>query len=1224
MPPKLDPNDPTFSQRFSKTARARISAQTAATWDASLARDPALLVPVDLQALVVPGTAAIERAGIGIHIPTASEGSAAYGSPPPFTDLPNRVPGVYLHWALPDGLTRARVEAGSEAGELGLRPLPNRWLVMRVDSSRKRRMKSWIVESEKGRTTELRGNSWREERETPKRQQSAFLPEQLTAAAGGDVAWAAVYDSVENRFGMYDNLAGGPAPVAPLTYVVVGWYSVPELDPLHPRALDGSFDEAMRALGWTVDEARLEAARAAAEAQTEAVQTLGLDARELSTAGIDTELQVGGEQVGVPATEVAGGVLESTGDVANKPGAWFPTRSICHGTLHGVHPTGGTRPDPKPTDPAGLAVAMGGSDAEALAALVASRTPDTSAASERLLTAFAYGTLDTLDDPDGVVRLDEELHVRGFASQPGGLTSERVRAGDPLAPPEAPEEAPARGPKRAPPKRREARMDLDRQSYDDVLQQFAEQTRPDPLAEVVDAPRVEPVDRAGPRFFVPETPVLTLQGIGRSLRHGYDGRYDPDERVACRLSGDTVGGYAGLVKGMDMLEKRIEHGGMPPEAQPLLEEAVVTDPFFVEQLTATAVEKSGATAKAAKARLEAERRVTLRAQTVETDAPRLLAASLKEGVDPSPLAVTIWRQAWVPIFLEWQLELELHASLARWSLGELDYVPAGDAAPAETVRITGRSLLTPTGAKTFASQVTQFLDTEHKLDLAGQGGLIDDATEELLRTLATAVDGADVAGATLEGVRQTLLGFDVRARVFDPAGNPVPPPPIAPPKLLRAGRAYFSELRVVDAFGRWLDLPESTRAALLPAESLRAPQGAPPLPPGRIHLAPRVMQPVRLTLTLLDAADDAEPATVDQETGGRNPVAGWLLPDHVDGALELFDQAGDPLGQLRHDALSGGVGWEGAPGRPGAVGAAPAETVPNPHLARFATGIVLRDVNDRAAPQPPGESPLSALLRVVDTTLLTVDPFGHGGTEHFSLLVGRPIAVVRAELRLEVESDLDAHELSPEAYAARAAEYVRLAQQLFEVRLGALTRYDDGLLGYFVDDDYSVFRPVHPVVLDEARPSGPYAGFLGGNGLAPVPIEQPYVRPDPTVDTRPGQTVKLTLLMDPGGRVHVTAGVVPRKEITLMRDWTTHALNRIAPSFRAGPVLVDPVRVSLPKAIGLAPDQLWTRRDSPTTWRDDPILAATGEAELPDRSPVAQEGYLRARPPEDPAPSGGA
>jgi hypothetical protein len=232
-------------------------------------------------------------------------------------------------------------------------------------------------------------------------------------------------------------------------------------------------------------------------------------------------------------------------------------------------------------------------------------------------------------------------------------------------------------------------------------------------------------------------------------------------------------------------------------------------------------------------------------------------------------------------------------------------------------------------------------------------------------------------------------------------------------------------------------------------------------------------------------------------------------------------------------------------------------------------------------------------------------------------LVGRPVAVVRAEVRLEVVSDAAMPGLTAAQAAARAAAYASLAQQTFEVRLGALTRFQDGLLGYFVDDDYRRYFPVHSSVPKEALPAAPHTGFLGpadSAGLpAGQPVDHPYVEPDPTITVHPGQTVRLTLLMDPGGEVHVTSGVVPRKSVSLLRDWTDTALARITPSFRVGPVLVDPTTVSMPKATGLPTDQLWSYRDAPTTWQDRQIMAATKEAILPERGPVAQEGYVRAR-----------
>jgi hypothetical protein len=57
----------------------------------------------------------------------------------------------------------------------------------------------------------------------------------------------------------------------------------------------------------------------------------------------------------------------------------------------------------------------------------------------------------------------------------------------------------------------------------------------------------------------------------------------------------------------------------------------------------------------------------------------------------------------------------------------------------------------------------------------------------------------------------------------------------------------------------------------------------------------------------------------------------------------------------------------------------------------------------------------------------------------------------------------------------------------------------------------------------------------------------------------------------------------------------------------------------LPKVASFPADQLFTHRDTPSTWRDDAILAATQSALLPDQVPEVQEGWIRVAP-NPPAP----
>jgi hypothetical protein len=296
----------------------------------------------------------------------------------------------------------------------------------------------------------------------------------------------------------------------------------------------------------------------------------------------------------------------------------------------------------------------------------------------------------------------------------------------------------------------------------------------------------------------------------------------------------------------------------------------------------------------------------------------------------------------------------------------------------------------------------------------------------------------------------------------------------------------------------------------------------------------------------------------------------------------------------------------------------------------MAAGVVAADSRRReeaaAHPPPAGEVPesaLAALLRCVDTTLWSVDPFGATGTEYVAGLVGRPLAVARMTLRLSVRDDLGAGpdaelELDDTARAARRAAYDTFAARQIAVRLGELTRTDDGVLGYFVDDDYSRFTPVSPEVLAAARAGGRQVGQLSvlgpSSAAAPdvQPVSHPYVdNAEQPLVVRPSQLVRLTVVMVPGGAVHATSGVLPRVAVQMAREWVTGPLQRLSPSFRIGPVLLDPSAVRLPKTSGLPQDQAFTARTDPQSWRDDPIAAATQTALLPDVAPVLREGYVR-------------
>ena len=163
------------------------------------------------------------------------------------------------------------------------------------------------------------------------------------------------------------------------------------------------------------------------------------------------------------------------------------------------------------------------------------------------------------------------------------------------------------------------------------------------------------------------------------------------------------------------------------------------------------------------------------------------------------------------------------------------------------------------------------------------------------------------------------------------------------------------------------------------------------------------------------------------------------------------------------------------------------------------------------------EGALPSLLRLIDSTLWSVDPFGHTGDEHMALLLGHPVVVLRAVLRLDIDPALSASDA-----ATRAVP----------VRLGALAAWQDGLLGFYVGDDTSLVHPASPATPPLARPVGPGQGYLGEITSVPAfhqsfstdlqpgqtprsPVTHPYVAPDATIRVWPSRPVALTLLVAP-------------------------------------------------------------------------------------------------------------
>lgn len=809
--------------------------------------------------------------------------------------------------------------------------------------------------------------------------------------------------------------------------------------------------------------------------------------------------------------------------------------------------------------------------------------------------------------------------------------------------------------------------------------------RPSPSASAPPTgPTARTVPKAPPRRYRPAPLMVAISGVKPNQRHHGDGLHDGG-LLRCRYPGEVVSASEGVVEGA-VVVPTLGNGAIPPEVTRLVREATLLDGYHHGWLAAAGATNRkelgpvhvrlvaelarihgvdaaydgtgiGALTEIAKRADTGNRRAAVdegrenwaraaqrRSPAAVDSAAELAAYSVLHGTPPSPVAITNWRQPWVPLFLEWRVRLDGADSLDGWTLGSTDLGGAQASSPI-TRAYAGRSPLHRGVGDALSEGIREWLDAENRRDAADpSSSQLEDADEVALGDLANLLDPLDLASASLDGLREQLLGIRYEGIVVrdedtkKPVADQVPVP-------IFGGTATIVELRLVDAFGRTLTVPVDDVLTTTQLDT-----GT----PGELRLTPRIQNAARWLFRLVDPAHplEADPATaleawVDQVHAdvAVNPVCGYLLPDHMDESLEVFDRNGDPIGELTHDSVSDAVTWEPAPGRPIPPDAGPLTELPAhaQHIGLFADGVVRADIAGRHATEAPGESSaLTALLRAVDSTLWTVDAFSALGTPTIAGLVGRPIAVVRATLRLDAPDDVDEVTITAGgggggAVAARHAAYAELSRHRFPVRIGELGRSDDAVLGFFVDDDYTHFHVVDKVVAGVALDSGRHRGQLGllGDNEVPAvrPLEHPYLELEDTVEVRVGETRRLTILMLPGGKVHLTSGILPRKSLALADEWVSPGLRRLVPSLRTGPVLVDPAQIRLPKVASFGPDQQFTRRTGPLTWRDDPIIAASTSAYLPPMPHEAQEGWIRVAPKPapgapgsatGPAPAGGA
>ncbi|HEY5752884.1 MAG TPA: hypothetical protein VIT21_07040, partial [Chthoniobacterales bacterium] len=447
---------------------------------------------------------------------------------------------------------------------------------------------------------------------------------------------------------------------------------------------------------------------------------------------------------------------------------------------------------------------------------------------------------------------------------------------------------------------------------------------------------------------------------------------------------------------------------------------------------------------------------------------------------------------------------------------------------------------------------------------------------------------------------QPLHDLRLTASVANAVGRHHPMAPLAAKVFspVRSGELTLGGLRLLDTFGQQWNAPLDG-ARLVTSNGLCDPHKS-----GNItYLPPRFSPPTRLNLRWLAALSGQE--GVDEvemnSAPATTPICGWLLPNHFDNSLMVYDNTGQALGSINTLAE-----WMPAPGGRNRIAAA---EIPNPHLRRLVRRLVV-DVGT-----PDGETTirqdfLQSFLSTLDSAFEAIEPASFAQHEALALLMGRPVAVVRARVDLQLMGQPMVSEMIDDPTIAggkairlkKSRHWRACADQDWEVFAYDWGQFygcthdqvKDGTCPFLNTPPPNYARTTHgfekvviPIRLGEHQLlNDGLVGFwketvegeLDNVFHAPQTLEDLNIVPDVTYQegrttpciraytvgvtdnlsvTLQDDPLALTMLMDPRGIVHATSGLLPVYKLEIPAAYYADALKRMGVTFRVSPLLTD-------------------------------------------------------------------
>lgn len=1126
-----------------------------------------LLVPIEVKALIVNRQERVSKNYQRFQMNYENLNDYISSEPKPFDNNANdfhsdpKNEGVYLHWLLPEALRHGKED--QDTGQIEFPLVPNRWVVIRYSGDlEQRKATGWVLESDYidpnqgtspyidpssrqceptmiGRKLVLDDAQWEE---------TGSSPLYLRAIGPGSVTFATFQPNVENVFSMHDDL-NGVDDVDYLSYLVVGWYSDQREDPLHRWNTLEDYQEVLTSLQWETTDSDITPAKTSlyhglvcglkwdkfgeilnpAKDSTKPKIAIGNTSIDALTALIQeqsTEKQMSAIQPNL-LEAFQYNLLSSLDQVDGEELLQDKIHSACFGSQ-----SGGVIwkiVDKQLSDP---------SEKASFNSLKEKKEDE-----GKWLAELNQAQVKLEEEEKVLQSLQFELYsiwwkygraqaiLNATGKMPMGCTQEEFeQILDPTN-----EESLVTKVYKQKKEVQELQLKIPKGSTEeDIQKSIGEYAKNHNLSSERQLKRF-----MKPRFWKANDPIVLISGLQHSIQLTSRGM------LKCRNVEHMIQGFTFAFNDhkynidrntlKDVIPK-INLTNLPEYIDGLLKEFFLLDPIN-SIMIAEAIFHS-----------KDDEVVGQLSKFMQ-----LHERSAFQGILPSN-DLNQWHQPWEPLFMEWEVNWYPIQHSAdgedHWKFDGRKYDWTGKGSHAEPQVLSGRTFLTPHTNFSFRSRLEQFLQDNPNVSLKGVEKFIEqvdqwDFLSQMLSGFNEQLALRDLQGSLVPDNSEKLFQNETLATLIGDQCHSVPVPgrykkipfkPLPPSNFqgVREGQFAFSRLVVIDRFGQAIEIVSSSNHDSyrpIIAKGLKPKKTVLPVEPSRfIQMPPRLLQESRLNFDFVDSNDDNKIIHLHDQ---MNPICGWILPNHLDQGLSVYDESGNCLGEIclvESDVQEKIVHWQPVPESQYTT----LESLYSKyeHLGKFLMSL-----------QEKGSQEYLNLLKVIDESLWTINPLGNYDDLNLSVLIGRPLAIVRAKIQFE----LFGQPLSDPSWN-KTFNPVRpdFLENNFSLRLGNVNLHQDGLIGYFLNNNYGQFYATHSLVKKnvELLAESPYIQPVGDGNYIGLTFEKE-------------SCAYVTMLVDPRGSVHAYSGILPMKSLIIPDEYIDPALKNMNVTFRIGPILTE-------------------------------------------------------------------